>query len=198
MSTAGLILAAGRSSRMGSDKALLDFRGRPFLSHLAYLLLPRVDSLVVVLGHHEQRVREALPASSRIRVAVNRDYDRGMLTSLQCGLSQIGQQVDAVLWMLVDHPAVRGHTLDRLLAAAADSRAPLVIPRHGGERGHPVVLSKRVMRDLLDLDPSCSPQDVVRGYYREAQFLDTADKGVVLDIDRPEDYRGLTTPAQAQ
>lgn len=198
MSTAGLILAAGRSSRMGSDKALLDFRGRPFLSHLAYLLLPRVDLLVVVLGHHEQQVREALPASSRIRVAVNRDYDRGMLTSLQCGLAQVGQQVDAVLWMLVDHPAVRGHTLDRLLAAARDSRAPLVIPRYGGERGHPVVLSKRVMRDLLDLDPSCSPQDVVRGYYREAHFLDTADKGVVLDIDRPEDYRGLATPAQAQ
>lgn len=182
---------------MGSDKALLDFRGRPFLSHLAYLLLPRVDSLVVVLGHHEQRIREALPASSRIRVAVNRDYDRGMLTSLQCGLEQIGQQVDAVLWMLVDHPAVRGHTLDRLLAAA-DSGAPMVIPRHAGERGHPVVLSKRVMKDLLDLDPSCSPQDVVRGYYREAHFLDTEDKGVVLDIDRPEDYRGLATPAQAQ
>ncbi|MDE0263447.1 MAG: nucleotidyltransferase family protein [Bryobacterales bacterium] len=198
MSTAGLILAAGRSSRMGSDKALLDFRGRPFLSHLAHLLLPRVDSLVVVLGHREQRIREALPASSRIRVAVNRDYDRGMLTSLQCGLAQVGQQVDAVLWMLVDHPAVRGRTLDRLLAAAANSRAPLVIPRHRGERGHPVVLSKRVIGDLLELDPSRSPQDVVRGYYREAHFFDTDDKGVVLDIDRPEDYRGLVAPAQAQ
>ena len=183
---------------MGTDKALLDFRGRPFLSHLAYLLLPRVDSLVVVLGHNEQRIREALPASSRIRVAVNRDYDRGMLTSLQCGLAQIRQHVEAVLWMLVDHPAVQGRTLDRLLAAAADSRAPLVIPRHAGERGHPIVLSKRVMKDLLDLDPSCSPQDVVRSYYREAHFLDTEDKGVVLDIDRPEDYRGLATPAQAQ
>ena len=183
---------------MGSDKALLDFRGRPFLSHLAHLLLPRVDSLVVVLGHREQRIREALPASSRIRVAVNRDYDRGMLTSLQCGLAQVGQQVDAVLWMLVDHPAVRGRTLDRLLAAAADSRAPLVIPRHRGERGHPVVLSKRVIGDLLELDPSRSPQDVVRGYYGEAYFFDTDDKGVVLDIDRPEDYRGLVAPAQAQ
>ncbi len=198
MSTAGLILAAGRSSRMGSDKALLGFQGRPFLSHLVHLLLPRVDSLVVVLGHHEQRIREALPASSRIQVVVNRDYDRGMLTSLQCGLAQIGQQVDAVLWMLVDHPAVRGRTLDRLLAAAADSRAPLVIPRHGGERGHPVVLSKRVMTDLLDLDPGSSPQDVVRGYYGEAHFLDTADKGVLLDIDRPEDYRALGPSEQDQ
>lgn len=198
MSTAGLILAAGRSSRMGSDKALLDFRGRPFLSHLAYMLLPRVDSVVVVLGHNEQCIREALPASQRIQVAVNSDYELGMLTSLQCGLAQIGQEVDAVLWMLVDHPAVRGRTLDGLLAAAADSRAPLVIPRHGGERGHPVVLSKQVVGDLLDLDPSCSPQDVVRGYYREAHFLDTDDKGVVLDIDRPEDYHGLATPAQAQ
>ena len=180
---------------MGSDKALLDFRGHPFLTHLAHLLLPRVDSVVVVLGHHEQRIREALPDSSRIQVAVNRDYDRGMLTSLQCGLAQIGQEVDAVLWMLVDHPAVRGRTLDRLLAAAAESSAPLVIPRHAGERGHPIVLSKRVVGDLLNLDPSCSPQDVVRGYYGEAHFLDTADRGVVLDIDRPEDYRGLATPA---
>lgn len=191
MSTAGLILAAGRSSRMGRDKALLDFRGRPFLGHLARLLLPRVDSVVVVLGHNEQRVREALPASPRIQIAVNRDYELGMLTSLQCGLAQVRQQVDAVLWMLVDHPAVRGRTLDRLLSAATDARAPLVIPRHGGERGHPVVLSQRVVRDLLALDPDCSPQDVVRGYYPEALFLDTDDKGVVLDIDRPEDYRGL-------
>ena len=183
---------------MGSDKALLDYRGRPFLSHLAFLLLPRVDSVVVVLGHHEQRIREALPTSSRIRVAVNRDYERGMLSSLQCGLAQVGQQSDAVLWMLVDHPAVRGRTLDSLLAAAADSRAPLVIPRHQGERGHPVVLSKRVVGDLLKLDTGCSPQDVVRGYYSEAHFLDTDDKGVLLDVDRPEDYRGLAASAQGR
>ncbi len=196
MSTAGLVLAAGRSSRMGSDKALLAYQGRPFLSHLAYLLLPRVDSVVVVLGHNEQRIREALPASPRIRIAVNRDYDQGMLTSLQCGLKHVGGQVDSVLWMLVDHPAVRGRTLDSLLAAAVSSSAPLVIPRYEGKRGHPIVLSERVVRDLLDLDPSHSPQDVVRGYYPQAHFLDTSDEGVVLDIDRPEDYCGLAGPAR--
>lgn len=194
MSTAGLILAAGRSSRMGSDKALLDYRGRSFLGHLVYLLLPRVDSVVVVLGHNEKRIREALPASSRIQVAVNPNYDQGMLTSLQCGLSQVEDQASSVLWALVDHPAVRGRTLDSLLAAAADSAAPLVIPRHEGKRGHPIVLSKQVVSDLLDLDPSRSPQDVVRGYYSQACFLDTDDEGILLDIDRPEEYRGLATP----
>jgi molybdenum cofactor cytidylyltransferase len=182
---------------MGTDKALLDYQGRPFLRHLAYLLLPRVDSVVVVLGHNEQRIREALPSSPRIRVAVNRDYDQGMLTSLQCGLRSVDGQVNSVLWMLVDHPAVRGRTLDSLLAAAVSSSAHLVIPRHKGKRGHPIVLSERVVSDLLDLEPSHSPQDVVRGYYLHAHFLDTSDEGVLLDIDRPEDYRGLTGAAQA-
>ena len=195
MSTAGLILAAGRSSRMGTDKALLDYRGRPFLSHLAYLLLPRVDSIVVVLGHNEKNIRKVLPGSDRIRVAINPNYDQGMLTSLQCGLQQIGDDAGTVIWMLVDHPAVRGRTIDSLLAAAAHSAAPLVIPRNRGKRGHPIVLSQQVASDLLDLDPSCSPQDVVRGYYSRAHFLDTADEGILLDIDRPEDYRGLAIPA---
>ena len=195
MSTAGLILAAGRSSRMGTDKALLDYRGRPFLSHLAYLLLPRVDSIVVVLGHNEKNIRKVLPGSDRIRVAINPNYDQGMLTSLQCGLKQIGDEAGTVVWMLVDHPAVRGRTIDSLLAAAGNSAAPLVIPRNGGKRGHPIVLSEQVASDLLDLDPSRSPQDVVRGYYSRAHFLDTDDDGILLDIDRPEDYRGLATPA---
>ncbi|MCY4035867.1 MAG: nucleotidyltransferase family protein [bacterium] len=196
MSAAGLILAAGRSSRMGRDKALLDYRGRPFLQHLAYLLLPRVDSLVVVLGHNEQRIRQALPPSPRVQVVVNPDYERGMLTSLQSGLQRVGGQERAVLWALVDHPAVRGSTLDSLLAIARHDPAPVVIPRYEGKRGHPIVLSQRAAVELLGLDPGRSPQDVVRSYYPQAHFVDSADEGVVLDIDRPADYRGLAASAR--
>lgn len=195
MTVSGLIVAAGRSSRMGRDKALLDYRGRTFLNHLVYLALPRVDAVVAVLGHNAEAIAATLPQMPRVRAVVNGDYDRGMLSSLQRGLEEMPGRPDWILWMLVDHPAVRGRTLDILLSAAAAADAPLVIPRFGGERGHPVVLSKSVAEELGALDPGQSPQDVVRSHYPEASFVDISDRAVLLDIDRPGDYRELTQPA---
>ena len=191
MRTAGLILAAGRSSRMGRDKALLEFRGRTFLNHLIYLALPRVDTVVAVLGHNASRIAATLPADPRVRAVINEDYDRGMLSSLQRGLSAVDPATEWILWMLVDHPGVRGRTLDSLLAAAAASDAPVVIPRAGGKRGHPIVLGRETGERLRQLSPEKSPQDVVRATYGEACFVDLSDEGVRGDIDRPSDYRKL-------
>lgn len=190
MKITGLILAAGRSSRMGRDKALLDYRGRTFLNHLVYLALPRVDSIVVVLGHNADRIAGSMAESPRLRTTVNSEYDRGMLSSLQRGLSEAGE-AGWILWMLVDHPAIRGRTLDRLLDAAEGSTAPVVIPRHGGQRGHPILLSREVASELLRLSPDRSPQDVVRGHYGNALFVDLDDQGILADVDRPPDYDAL-------
>lgn len=195
MRVAGLILAAGRSSRMGRDKALLDYRGKTFLNHLVYLLLPRVDEVVVVLGHNAAAIGGTLPPAPRVRAVVNAGYDRGMLSSLQKGLDAVPADTDWVLWMLVDHPAVRGRTLDALLAAAGDGGAPLVIPRHEGQRGHPVALSRSVSAELSALEADRSPQDVVRSHYARARFVDLPDPAVLVDIDRPDDYRRLRRPA---
>ena len=191
MKTAGLILAAGRSSRMGQDKALLEYRGHNFLNHLIYLALPRVDRLVVVLGHHAERIAAVVPDSPRLEVVVNEGYGRGMLSSLQTGLARVGEEADWILWMLVDHPAVRGRTLDRLLAVARSAPGPLVIPRHRGERGHPIMLARSMAGELLELASDASPQDAVRRRYGTASFVDLDDAGVLRDVDRLEEYRSL-------
>lgn len=193
MKVAGVVLAAGRSSRMGSDKALLEYRGKTFLNHLIYLVLPRVDEVVVVLGHNADRIAATMPDLPRVRQVVNEDYACGMLSSLQRGLAEAAADTDRVLWMLVDHPAVRGRSLDALLAAAETSGAALVIPRFNGERGHPIVLSRAIATELLQLHPERSPQDVVRSHYPEACFLDLEDSGVLRDVDRPPDYHELVT-----
>ncbi len=182
---------------MGSDKALLEYRGRTFLSHLIYLVLPRVDEVVAVLGHNAERIERTIPDCPRVRSVVNHDYDRGMLSSLQKGLVATAGEPDWVLWMLVDHPAVRGRSLDALVAAAERAGAPLVIPRYNEKRGHPIMLSKAIAAELLGLEANRSPQDVVRSHYPEACFVDTADSGVLRDVDRPLDYRDLVSSSKA-
>ena len=194
MKICGLILAAGRSSRMGRDKALLEYRRDTFLNRQIYLMLPRVDELVVVLGHHADEILPTIPDAAGLRTTVNENYDVGMLSSLQAGLAAIGTDADWVLFALVDHPVVRGRTLDRLTQACRNSDATLVIPRFNGQRGHPVMLSRVVLEEIRALDPAASPQDVIRSHYGEALFVDANDRGVVTDVDLPEDYDLVTAP----
>lgn len=189
MKIAGVILAAGRSSRMGRDKALLAYGETTFLGSLVSVFRQHCDPVVVVLGHHAEAIR---PAAAGARIAVNEDYDRGMLSSLQTGLRALPEDVDAVAFMLVDHPGLRLETLRRLLAAFEESGAPLVSPTYRGERGHPVVIGRVVVEELLALPPDASPKPVLRGRYREAVFVDVDDPAVVADIDRPEDLRRLS------
>lgn len=188
MKAAALILSAGRSSRMGSDKALLEYNGDTFLNRQIFLMLPRVEELVVVLGCRADAIRQTIPKLTALRIVVNENYDRGMLSSLQTGIAAVGGEVDWILFGLVDHPRVRGRTLDRMLETCRRTDAPLVIPRYDGTRGHPTALSRAVAEKLCGLDPSADPRNVIRAHYDEAVFLDVDDRGVVTDIDRPEDY----------
>ena len=186
---AGIILAAGESSRMGRDKALLPFRGATFLNHLISVLLPRVQPLIVVLGHHAETIRDSMAAGPQ--VAVNPDYKLGMLSSLQAGIRALPPEAEAALFTLVDHPAVHESTVDQLLEAFRTSAKPLVIPCYGERRGHPVIASCAVLDEMLDLTPDASPKDVIRAHRAETHLVDVDDPGILRDIDLPSDYEKL-------
>lgn len=178
----GIILAAGRSTRMGRDKALLPLGESNFVNTLASTFLEQLDPVVIVLGHHADEIRGVL--DPRVQVAVNESYDRGMLSSLQTGLRAVPADAPAVVFTLVDHPNLRPETLRRLLDASGGE--PLAIPTYRGERGHPIVLRRDVVEELLALEPTASPKSVVRGRYPEALFLELDDPAIVEDVDTPE------------
>ena len=179
----GIILAAGESSRMGADKALLDYHGSTFLEHLIGLFLPRVSPVVVVLGHHAEKIRAAVPPG--VTCVVNTQYQQGQLSSLQAGIRAVPG--DALV-TLVDHPTVAPATIDAILGHAS---ASLVIPRYHGRRGHPVLFSRSLLDEILALPVSASAKQVVRAHEHAALYLDVDDPGVLHDIDTPADYQAL-------
>jgi molybdenum cofactor cytidylyltransferase len=95
------------------------------------------------------------------------------------------------LFTLVDHPAVAGTTIDRLIEESLASGKPLAIPRYGERRGHPVLLARRVAEEILALPLDSSAKDVIRGHRDETLFVDVDDPGVLRDIDLPADYDAL-------
>jgi molybdenum cofactor cytidylyltransferase len=142
--------------------------------------------VIVVLGAGAERIRHE---THRPAIFVtNQAYQRGMTSSLQCGLGAVPTSADGVLFTLVDHPAVLPSTLDALLA----SPRPLVrVPRFGGKRGHPIWFSRELIAEFLAIPDGGAANAVVRRHTSETDFLDLDDPGIVADIDDPETYRNL-------
>jgi CTP:molybdopterin cytidylyltransferase MocA len=186
--TAGLILAAGESRRMGSPKALLDYRGATFLDTLTGLFAARCRPVIVTLGAGAAEIRAR--AAERAEFALNADYARGQLSSMQCGLRAVPPGAEGVLFTLVDHPAVSPATLDALLANRGSEL--LRVPRYRGRRGHPVWFSRELIAEFLALPENGAAREVVRRHAAETVFLDLDDAGIVADIDDPAAYRSLT------
>jgi CTP:molybdopterin cytidylyltransferase MocA len=186
---AGLILAAGESSRMGSPKALLAYEGEPFLDRLAGVFSTQCGEVIVVLGHHGQALREA--ARRPMRFVENPDPSRGMLSSLQCGLRAAGD-AEAVLFTPVDYPAIQQETIARLIAAlAAEPDALLAIPRCDGRRGHPVACRRAIVDELLALPVDARASDVIHAHRDRTVYVDVDDAGIAMDVDDPAAYQRL-------
>ena len=134
---AGIILAAGASSRMGNPKALLEYRGETFVNRLVRLLSYGCERVIRGLGYHAETIRARMDGAE---IVVNPDPSRGQLSSLQTGLREVPQDVEAVLFTPVDSPSVRESTITRVVEAfrSRNENTLLVIPRFNGRRGHPV------------------------------------------------------------
>lgn len=189
---AGLILAAGESSRMGRDKALLPYRGRTFLESIIHTLREAgIVPIAVVLGHHAEEIQKALKLEG-VEVVINPDYRLGQTSSLQAGLRALeNPNLEAVMLCLVDHPAVSAATVLALADSSKQSPAPVVIPTHQGQRGHPVVIARKLFPELLSLGPVEGANTVIHKYRDAARFLEVEDPGILFDVDDPETYRRL-------
>jgi molybdenum cofactor cytidylyltransferase len=190
---AAVVLAAGESSRMGADKALLMYRGRTFLENIISTLREGgVGRVVVVLGHHAELIEQSVDLST-VEVVVNQDYRLGQTSSLQAGLRILtGNEPEGVVLCLVDHPAMSAHTVQKLIQHFRSTGKSIVIPQLMGKHGHPVVVCREVFSQFLALGPDQGADTLIHQYRDRTEFVEVMDRGILLDVDDPECYLHLT------
>jgi molybdenum cofactor cytidylyltransferase len=188
---AGIILAAGASTRMGSPKALLDYRGETFLDRLIRVLGGVADPVIVVLGYHADEIRARV--HGRALFAVNPAPEHGQLSSLKTALAEVPPDAEGFLFVPVDCPAVEPATVARIVETfhRRDPETLLVIPRHDGRRGHPVCAANTLTPEFLALPVAGLASAVVHRHVSETRYVDVEDAGILADVDDPEAYRRL-------
>jgi len=197
-----IVLAAGKSSRMGRLKALLPIgpSGHTFLTQILRALSDGgIQHTIVVLGGQADIIRAALHVDETfVRVLENKDFEQGQLSSLLIGLAgaeELGPDIEAVMVTLVDLPLVSPATVRAVLEAYRESpTAPIVRPRRNGRHGHPVIFNRSLFPELRAADPSQGARPVVQAHAAEQLHVDVADEGAFTDIDTPEDYARFIEP----
>ena len=185
---AAVVLAAGRSSRMGAHNkllALLD--GKAIVRRVAEAALAsRARPVLVVTGHEEVRVRAAL-AGLDVTFVSNPDYAMGLSSSLKAGIRALPQACGGIAVLLGDMPRILGTHLDRLITAfAAQQGAAIVVPTHDGRRGNPVLWPRAFFPEMLRLDGDAGAGRLIAAHADEVYALDLGTDAILADVDTPE------------
>ena len=198
-----IVLAAGRSTRMGRAKALLPIGpigpmgdAETFLSRIVRTLRDAdVDDVVVVIGHEpEEIVADVERRGLAVRFVLNPDFDKGQLSSLVAGLNVIDRPgVVASLVTLVDVPLVGAATVRAVVDRYRTTRAAVVRPVAGGRHGHPVIVDRSLFDRFRAADPALGAKVVVRQHATEEGEVEVDDAGAFHDIDTPDEYEQLLT-----
>jgi len=190
MEISAILLAAGQSTRMRTNKLLLDMGGVSLVERVVDVLLrTQVDRVIVVVGFEGERVRERLWRKD-VRVVYNRHYREGMGASIREGIRHIDQGSHGVLIALADHPLLTSNTIDQLLEAYRNTRKGIVCPTYGGKRGHPVIFNvEKYEKALSQLKGDIGGRAVIESHQDDLLEIPVDSPGVIRDIDLWEDYR---------
>lgn len=185
---AALILAAGRSTRMGTFKPLLPLGRKTIIETLIDLYRSAgISDMLIVLGHRADDVRPILERQD-IPWTINEHYDQGMFSSIQTGVKNINPDSKAFFLHPVDIPLVRPETLSRIIGIRSKKKASICYPCHEGRRGHPPLISTALIPAILAFDESGGMRALLSSYNEDALNVDCNDPGILKDFDTPEDF----------
>lgn len=191
----GIILAAGRSERMGRPKALLPIFGTTFLEHIVHQIHgSRLIDVKIVLGYQPECILDRLPDLKNATV-INSEYREGQLSSLQAGIRALEPKTsDGIMLFLVDHPLVDTTLINEMIDRFGKGGHPIIIPTFQRRRGHPVLFSKYLFDDLLSASPDQGAVAVVRQYRKQIHHLEWHSNEILIDVDTPEAYQRWILP----
>ncbi len=185
---AAVVLAAGRSTRMGAvNKMLAEIGGKPLVRIAAeQAVASRAKPVIVVTGHEREKVEKAL-SGLPVRLVHNPDYAEGLGTSLKAGIAAAPDEADAAIVCLGDMPQVDAALINKLISSFDPERGALVVvPSIDGRRGNPVVWSRRFFHDLMSIQGDIGARHLIGSYAEAVAEVPLAGEAALTDVDTPE------------
>ncbi len=188
---AGVVLAAGASTRFGHPKQLLDWEGTPLVAHVADTALAAgLNPVVVVLGHAAEEVRAAL-ADRPVQPMMNWRWEQGMSTSVHVGLAALPPDTEGAIFLQCDQPLVTPALLRQLISRFEETRALIVHPVHEGQRATPVLFTRSLFSELAAVSGDQGGRALITDYAKNVATVEVDNPDLLADVDTPDEYERL-------
>jgi len=193
--TAGIILAAGMSTRFGGPKQLQKLKDRYLLDWVLDAALgSQLECLILVLGHHFEAIRKALGDSLHhpsLKVVNNPHYREGLSTSLRTGVSHIQHDFSSVMFLLADQPLLNSEIIDLLLARFHGSQKDICVPIYQGLQRNPAIFSNRFFNRLMSIEGDIGARKLIQSHPERVLYIEIDDPLCFFDIDTADDLKKL-------
>lgn len=185
---AAIVLAAGGSTRMGQPKQLLPIGGQPMVRRVTEAVCAAgLAQVLVVVGAHAEAVAEALTGLP-VDIVVNEAWAGGMSSSIRAGIGALRPDIQAVLMILADQPALKTDLVRALTCHYEATGAPIVVPHFQGRRGNPVLFDRTLFPQLVAVEGDQGGREIISRHRNEVECLQVDDVAVILDVDTRQDY----------
>jgi len=183
-----LVLAAGKSQRMGRPKMVLPFGSQTIIEKVIDNIIEAgISDILVVTGSDRDAV-ETLCSSKPVVICYNPNYEEGMHSSVVCGFSNLSEHTRAVMVFLGDQPFIPAEVIQTVMLTWRESGKGIVIPTYRGERGHPVLFDCKLRDEILHLDPGVGLRSVTMKFPEEIMEAEVNFPQILRDIDTKNDY----------
>jgi molybdenum cofactor cytidylyltransferase len=193
--TAGIVLAAGMSTRLGRTKQLLEVNGKYLVEWVVDAALnSELAEIILVLGHEQQEITDVLGKKAvlpRVQVVPAPDYRQGMSRSLQAGLLVARRKYPSVMFLLGDQPLVTSETINRLLKEFWKSDKEICVPVYRGKRGNPTLFSQKLYDELSTIQGDIGARDVIEAHLDGLHYVELKDPQGFFDVDTEKDLAAI-------
>lgn len=184
-----IVLAAGASTRMKTQKLLLPFNGKTIIETVIQnVALSVKTNIMVVLGSHRYEISRLI-GQMPVKYCVNTDFINGMLSSVICGFRALPEYATAALIFLGDQPQISGTVAKKVIEAWRESKKGIIIPTFNGRRGHPSLIATKYIAEIEKLDHERGLRSLFIRFEEDIYIVECNTPEILRDIDTPEDYR---------
>jgi len=184
-----ILLAAGRSVRMGQTKQLMPFADSTILEQtIDRYLASNTEKILVVLGYQADEIKRTI-ADKPVRIITNIAYENGMSTSIIAALKLLDIETEAIMIGLGDQPLIDSRTIDKLIDEYHRQNKGIIIPLYHKKRGHPIIMNIKYKKELLEMTGDAGAREIIHRHQEDTLEVPVTDEGVCVDIDTPDSYQ---------
>lgn len=190
-----IILAAGKSKRMGKPKLLLPFNGKPLITYPFQLALHhRLNPIVCVTGCYHEQIQNLFSSERDITLVFNHQFEKGMASSLKAGIHTIKEKVDAVLIFLGDQPLIPKEVVQTIIEEYKKGKlkgVKIIRPLFGKTVGHPILFDQSLFYEFDTLQGDEGGKSILKRHQASLKYLPFKNEQWGIDIDTEDEYRTL-------